>query len=466
MNQPVQSDQTPNRQLMAQRRWLPLLLGLALIRGLIYAAVVPPWQAPDETGHFEYAWLLTHLGRLPTQEDLDPRFEQELIASLYEWRYGTFIGRPLPEQMPVRTDQLPTSVFSQFARTVLAERFSLAYVWQALFLFPFRGQDLALQLFVARFSSVLLNVGVVWLAFLTFGELFSARPDPAVLATVVVIFLPQHTFVNGSVSDGPLAEVMACLVLYSWVTLFHHGAGIWRFLGIAMGTLLGLWSKNTAVYLIPVDIGLGVWWLVRQRRRPWTWRHVAYVCACIALLGAGLWVWSHSSLGQRAWPWLSAFPAPSEWAWMDQRGSTLGQALLVAYESFWANFGWMSLPISARWYGAIALLSVMALWGWCAGRRQEPQAQPRWWIGMMGGALASALLIFLWVGLFAQPGYYQFQGRYLFPVLIPFASLLVGGLDRLLQLRSNKAALLAVVLFMVVLDSWCLFGVIIPYYYA
>jgi hypothetical protein len=126
----------------------------------------------------------------------------------------------------------------------------------------------------------------------------------------------------------------------------------------------------------------------------------------------------------------------------------------------------MSLPISARWYGAIALLSVMAFWGWCTGRRQEPQAQPRWWIGMMGGALIAALLIFVWAGLFAQPDFYQFQGRYLFPVLIPFASLLVGGLDRLLQLRSNRAALLAVVLFMVVLDSWCLFGVIIPYYYA
>jgi len=268
------------------------------------------------------------------------------------------------------------------------------------------------------------------------------------------------------VSDGAMAEAMACLALYSWVTLFRRGASAWRLVGIVLGTLLGLWSKNTTAYLIPVDIGLGIWWLLRQRRRPWRWQHAAYLAAFVALLGIGLWVWSHSPLGERALSWLKALSTPSKWAWVDQSGSTLGQALLVAYESFWASFGWMSFSIGTRWHGAIALLTVMALWGWWAGRRREPQIQQRWWIGVMGGALAAALLIFLWVGLFSQPGYYQFQGRYMFPALIPFASLLVGGLDRLLRLRSNRATLLLVVLFLVVLDSWSLFGAIIPYYYA
>ncbi len=466
MNTAVESEENLTGQTAKQCWWLFLLLGLALIRGMIYAAVVPPWQAPDETGHFEYAWLIAHLGRLPTQEDLDPHFEQEMIASLYEWHYGAFLGRSLPGQMPARMELLPAYTSVRSTRTVLAERFSLAYLWQALFLLPFREQDLMLQLFVMRLSSVLLNVGIVWLAFLTFGELFSDRPDLAVLATVIILFLPQHTFINGSVSDGTMAEAMGGLVLYSWVTLFRHGARAWRFLGIVLGTLLGLWSKNTAVYLIPVDICLGAWWLVRQRRRPWTWRHLAYVCACIALLGAGLLIWSYSPLGQRASPWLKAFPAPSKWTWVDQRGMTFGQALLATYDSLWATFGWMSLPISARWYGAIALLSALALWGWCAERRQEPQAQPRWSVGMMGGILVAALLVFLWIGLLSQPDYYQYQGRYLFPALIPFLFMLVGGLDRLLQLRSNRATLFMVVLFMVVLDSWCLFGVIIPYYYA
>jgi hypothetical protein len=466
MNPSDQSDQTPNRQPMAHHRWLPLVLELALIHGMVYAAIVPPWQAPDEPGHLEYVWLLIHLGRLSAPTDSDPRFEQELIASLYEWRYGAFIGRPLPARMPARIDQLPEGVFAQFARPVVSGRFSLAYVWQALFLLPFQEQDLALQLLIVRLSSVLLNVAIVWLAFLTFGELLPARPDLAVLATMFIVFLPQHTFVNSSVSDGPLAEAMACLVLYGWATLFRRGVRAWPLVGIVLGTLIGLWSKSTAAYLIPIDIALAGGWLVRQRHRPWKWQYWAYLGACIVLMSVALWIWVHSSLGQRALPWLKTLPSLSKWIWADQRGTTLGQALLAAYDSLWANFGWLSLPIGARWYGAIALLTSMAFWGWCFGKRQEPQVEPRWPSGIMGGALIAALLIFLWAGLFSQPGSYQFQGRYLFPALIPVAFLLVGGLDRLLHLQSNRATLLAVVLFLVVLDSWCLFAVIIPYYYA
>ena len=52
-----------------KRGWLALFLTLALVRGLLYAVATPPWQAPDENGHFEYAWLIAHLERLPTRDD-------------------------------------------------------------------------------------------------------------------------------------------------------------------------------------------------------------------------------------------------------------------------------------------------------------------------------------------------------------------------------------------------------------
>ena len=35
-----------------------LLGALAQLHGLIYAFLIPPWQAPDEIAHFEYSNLL------------------------------------------------------------------------------------------------------------------------------------------------------------------------------------------------------------------------------------------------------------------------------------------------------------------------------------------------------------------------------------------------------------------------
>jgi hypothetical protein len=446
--------------------WLAvLLLSLALIRGLIYAALVPPWQAPDETGHFEYAWLIVQLGRLPNPQDVSPTFERELLALLYEWRYGEFIGRPLPAEMPSRMDELPTQVFARRSRTVRANRFSVAYLWPALFLLPFRAQDLAFQLFVARFSSILLNLGIVWLAYCTFEALLPSRPKIVASMSAVVVFLPQHTFINSMVGDGPLAELMACLVLYCWVCLFRRGLRAWQFAGIVLGTTIGISSKTTAAFLIPVDVGLALWWLMRGSRRTWTWRHATCVGLCTVLMGWGIWIWSRSSSGVRTLYYVRRLLSFPGLIWVDRRGITLVEALLLAYDSFWADFGWMTFRISERWYGAVALLSLAALIGW--GSSRSGHDLPPWAVGVMSGAIFVAWAAFVWTALLGQEsGYYQFQGRYLFPVIVPYAFLFVGGLVKLFPVRRQNYMMALLLLFLVFLDTWCLAGYILPYFYS
>jgi len=443
------------------RSWLLLLLGLTLVRGAIYALVIPPWQAPDEPGHFEFAWLIARLGRIPKKEDVSSAFEQELLASLYEWRYGDLIGRPLPEEMPFRLDDLPPQIFVRRGRTIRWERFSLAYAWQALFILPFLHQDLTFQLFAARFSSVLLNVGIVWLAWCTFQKLAPSRPSLGALMTSLVVFVPQHTFTNSSVGEGPLAEWMACLVLYSWVCLFHEGFGIWKAMGIVLGTLAGIWSKRTVLFLVPVDVGLAVWWLLRRPRRLWSGSRILYLCAGLVLLGLVLWGWSRSFLGVLTLRSLDRFLAFPELVWVDERGIPFGRALLLTYDSFWANFGWMVLTVSERWYGAVMALSLLSLVGW--GMRQKARV-PLVGVGIMATSLLTATLFFAVGGLLLK-SFYWIQGRYLFPVIVPYAFLLVGGLERLFTRRYGHFVILFL-LFLVSFDTLCLAGYILPYFYS
>lgn len=449
-----------------RQRFLGLLLVLTLIRGLIYAVVPPPWQAPDETGHFEHAWLMALLGRVPTREDISPAFERELMASLYEWRYGELIGRPLPEGMPDRMRDLPATVFARNSRTVLSGRFSLSYLWPAPFLHPLRFQDLTLQLFVARLSSVLLNIGIVWLAYRTFSELVLSRSYLIWSMTAVVVFLPQHTFINSTVGDGPLAELMACLVLYCWARLFRRGVTAWTVSGIAVGTLIAIWSKATAAFLIPLDFGLALWWLFRQPRR--TWQHAAFVCVGVGLLGLAVLLWDYhqSPLGSRTLSMFWESSPVQEWLWVDARGLAFGEALLLSHDSFWANFGWMSVPVSPRWYGAILLLTLLAVVGWLLGGKDQEDFPP-WGVIMMGGSFLMAVTIFIWKGLLApSSAYYQFQGRYLFPVVIPVAFLLIGGWMQLIPPGRRQILIMSAVMLFAMFDAWAIMGYIVPYFYS
>lgn len=450
----------------AKTRWLALLLALTLVRGLFYVAVIPPWQAPDETGHFEYAWLIAEIHRLPTREDASPAFERELLGSLYEWRYGELIGRPLPESMPSRLDDLPTEIHALRSRTVKTERFSLNYLWQALFLLPVRFQDLAVQLRIARFSSVLLNVAIVGLAFKTFSELVPAHPYLVYAMTAVVVFLPQHTFINSTVGDGPLAELAACLVLYCWVLLFCRGIGVWAVLGIVLGTLAGILSKVTAAFLVPLDIGLGLWWCFRRTGQAWTWQRAAYVGIGLALLAILTWAWFRSPLSVHMPSTIQGSLPAADLLWEDRRGVTLGEALLGSHDSFWANFGWMTVPVSSRWYGALLTLTGAAALGWVLGGKVR-DVYPRWAPTMMGTAFLLALAIFVWTGLLAQTsGFYQYQGRYLFTAIIPFAFLLVGGWMRIMPPGRRKILIGSAIAFLVLFDAWSVMAYMIPYFYS
>jgi len=447
-----------------KRRWLLLLLGLTLVRGAIYALFVPPWQSPDEPGHFEYAWSLAQPEIRSLKPAPDPRLEGELLASLYEWRFGAVGGRVLPDPMPTRMDDLPKPIVARRARTLITQRFSLSYLWYALFLRPVRGQDLLVQLYVTRLASVLLNVLISWLAFLTLAELLKDRQDLLALAGTLVVMIPQHTFINSAVGDGTLAELLASVVLYCWLSICSRGARVANVAGVIAGTALGMWTKTTAAFLLPMNAVLTLWLLLRGRRRAWNARTIVALVLGIALIGALLGLWSGSSLGKRVLFTLRTFPSPSGWAWRDARGLALDEGLLLSYESFWANFGWMSLPVDARWYGAILLLSALALIGWFV-RDRSAQRPPH--VLSVAMALTTAVAVYVWVALLSkQSEYYSFQGRYLFPVLIPFSFFFVRGLDRLFDGARNRAWRIVIVLFLIALDTASLAQYIVPHFYA
>jgi hypothetical protein len=435
-----------------KRGWLALLLGLALVRGLIYMAVTPPWQAPDETGHFEYAWLIAHLGRLPGAQDISPRFEGDLLESLYTWRYGQSIGRPLPDQMPARLSDLPPQIFVRNSRTVLSQRFSLAYIWMACFIRPFLNQDLTFQLYAARLASVALALGIAGLTWRIFQELFPQQLWLVVAMTAFVVFLPQHTFINASVGEGPLAELAACIVLYGWLRLFRRPARRRDILAVLGGTLLGMWSKNTAAFLLPFDlVALGLLLRARLPDSRWLkgWRFLVAGLVLALLLGWGA---LQTPVGhsvyvylQAGWSGLPINPAAAQ-------QPTLSKILLRTYDSFWAQFGWRTVRVGWAWYLVVYALTLFALGGWALPRSQHGLMLPRT-KGVLGAMLLVAVGAWLATALIT-PGYFRSsQGRFLFPVIVPFTFFLVGGWARWIPIRWSHHFTPGLVLLLAGLDT-------------
>jgi hypothetical protein len=435
---------------------LVLLLSLTLVRGVLYIALTPPWQAPDENGHFEYAWLIAHFGRLPSLGEISHDFESELVSSLYEWRYGEFIGRPLPRQMPAQMNGLPQNIFAVRSRTIFG-RFSLAYIWTAIFIWPFRHQDLLLQLYAARVASLALNVGIVWMTWCIFRMLLPGQVKMVTAMTAFVVFLPQHTFINDSVSEGPLAELCICIVLYGWLRLLLHNR-VEHFITIVLGTLLGAWAKHTAALLIPLNV-IMIFLMLSQEIRHRRYLYAGIAALAVLIVGitwrtpAGHFI---RTILQQWWPIPQFF-------WENDRIS-LDQAVRYTFESFWAQFGWMNVRVSYGWYLIIYILTAFAVEGWI-WPRSRLWSVPNRALWLMGVALLLAVVGWLIFTVTTPTGLSYYQGRYLFPAIVPIAFFIVGGWARNTPLSWQRYFAPFVIILLAALDTAALCLSFVPYFY-
>ncbi|NPV06359.1 MAG: hypothetical protein HPY83_00175 [Anaerolineae bacterium] len=442
-------------------RWaLPLLLALGLAHGVAYAVMVPPWQAPDEPGHFEHVRLLAQQWRFTSAVAPDPALEREIIASLYANHYWDFVPHPMPQDLPGRLSDLDT--FAGRSRTLA--RPSLSYVPYALVVWPLRHQDVDLQLTVLRLFSALQLPLVVYMGWRCARTLFPDDIGPALVVGGFAALLPQHAHLMASVSDGNLAEVLASAYFLVTAVAARRGLTLRRALTLGMLAMLALASKNTALFLVPTTVvALPV--LARRRRvRGWAWLAGGVGALALVLVGirfAPRKVQVRSLIASWESLVLPASYAPDRlghyWIWC-----------VMTFESFWGRFGWMNVRMGDAAYVVLAGLTAAAAVGVMA-RSVLPQLRSRlrpgagWCLGLYALSVAFALAFVLGTFVVYYSPYGNFsQGRYLFPALLPLAVLAGYGTGASALHRFGRASAVLVVGALAILSLHALFGTVAP----
>jgi 4-amino-4-deoxy-L-arabinose transferase-like glycosyltransferase len=287
------------------------------------------------------------------------------------------------------------------------------------------------------------------MAFFIGREMFPTQPQIALGAMALVAFLPQHVHILASVNNDALAEALIAIVLLLLVRYVKgRDVPVWL-IGIVLG--VGLITKTTTYFLvIPAAVALLLRWASQPaaERRPLRLLNLWLMMGVIALLIGGVWWLRNISVyGFPDFLGLAAHDAvvvgqPRTADLIDAVGmpSYVNQMLRTTMRSFWGQFGWMAQPLEARIYLGIQVLLVFAVTGMVMrlfivamrptvplNHPEQPNSktiQSELWL-IMGLTLLLSILAFLYYNTQFQ----QFQGRYLYPGLIPFALALVLGID-------------------------------------
>jgi len=443
-------------QTAAEKTLSALILLGYLVAGALYAIYTPPWQAPDEPAHFNYIRQVAEDGCCPRIESGD--WQSDYLAQLTTSRFA-----------PAQLDQLDTIQYEDHHPPLYYLLASLVYNLSA-------GDLIALRLF-----SVALGALVVCLSYAVCRQAAPEQPQVALGAMALVAFTPQHLSMMASINNDALAEVLVALALL-WLIRYVNteSVPVWR-LGLIVG--LALLTKLT-IYFLALIIPLGIW--LKWRRTSQSTQALARSVAVFALI-AGLMggIWWLRNIAVYGFPDILGLgahdavvadqPRTSDYVTQHGYATYLTQMTGTTFKSFWGQFGWMALPLDGvlgGWiYRGFALFTLAGVAGALLAARAgvaSKQGPP----GPPVSRPVSVIMLTTGLSVLFQFLYYNFefqqwQGRYLFPALLPIAVFLVMGVDYwracLLSRWSGLRWLTPLALTsLLALDIYLLFWVIAP----
>ncbi len=221
----------------------------ASIFGIIYAFIVPPFQAPDEFNHFYRSWQITE-GGLVGQKTIDNRLGDSLPSSLLSIS-APFAQLPFHFEQRIKSNTIfyhlktplneKQNTFVDFTNTAVYA--PTAYFPQAVTIFLFKNCGLTpLSIFyLARVFTLIFWIAVVYASIKTIPvkkELFA-----------LLALLPASLFINTSLNADVFTNALSFLAISLFVKMFFEKNKITKIEILTFGISTVLISLNKIAYL-------------------------------------------------------------------------------------------------------------------------------------------------------------------------------------------------------------------------
>ncbi len=413
----------------ADQRGFSLFLALEilfLLLGLLYSAVTPVYEAPDEVWHDAYVrWVAGGNGLPPLDEDRSGAYQEAAQPPLY-YLVAAAVRRFFPD------DDLSTLMWHnpffgyQAGGTVNDNKNMLIHTDRERF--PWTGAARAVH--ATRLVSLFFGLVAVAAAWLLAREAVGEGAGGALplRAAALVALTPQFLFISGIVSNDSAAAATSTLALWMMARVLRRGATSPR--ALLLGALVGLaaLTKTSALLLLPLA-------LAAILLAPCGARFILRMLGSAAAVGG--WWYARNALlygdplglsRHVQTPWGRQTPASL---------ATLLGEMPRLYRSFWGAFGWGHVEYPAWLYAALGGLVLLALVGW--GRallRRTLPASPR--VLLLAAVWCGAVFLALlqWMRQVEAP-----HGRLLFPAIGAWALLVAAGLEHFPGARSARLIL-------------------------
>jgi len=422
-------------------RWLIAVLAAYVALGVVYSAVTPIFEPPDEVYHFPLIDHLARTGRLPVQDpdDVGPWEQEGSQPPLYYLLSAPLVLPVDRGDLSARLERNPHAKIGIGAAT--DNRVSVLHDWDAE-AFPWRGTALAVH--VVRLFSVALGAGTVAAIYAIARLALPGRPALHVTATLLAAFNPMFLFISSSVNNDNLVNLLSAITLALLLHIWRAGLSTRRVVALAALLALASLAKLSGLALYPVAALAVLGMLVRERRAWIEWARILLIVVAAWAIIAGWWYARNVALygDPTGLNRMIEIIGPREHTptWAELAGEFEGLR-----RSTWGVFGTLNLsaPDALFWYGdALSLIALAGLAIATLRARRQPGERIDW--RALGLLALHVLIVFVALVNWTRRTPAT-QGRLLFPALGGIATLAALGLGSWLPRRWERFAPLAVV---------------------
>ena len=365
------------RSSRAQQAVLVIALVACLVKGLVMARITPPFQTPDEYGHYDYVLYLSYIdwarflaGDVARPTGYNDITTEELWAvtratGTESHLRGQGLARPLPSlsaQIAGGATFVPTDTHEQLrTRTVVPPQFNYPILYYGVAAVLVKGVRVftanpVVAYHVVRMTSLLLILLTVYLVWRLAVFHFEGWVPPA-LAAAFVALQPQLGLLGTSVQSDVLTIALTTLagvlaIRYAEVPGLTRSAA----LGLVIAALL--LTKVHAAAAVVVAVTAVIAWVQRTRGVRAVLSHLV-IAGAVASLGLWWYVRAYvlygSATGMVGDFRTAQFAGRRQniRAWLAQWRNTV--------ESFWGVWGWLEIALPRAWYDLLGGAYVVSL---------------------------------------------------------------------------------------------------------
>lgn len=399
---------------------------------MLYALIIPLWEAHDETGHYAYArYLAQHGGRLPPIGLKLDQFDESHQPPLYYWLVALVISGI------DTTDNIQPAFNPPWWRLWIKPDPRLTSQ-------PCAGTALAVR--AGRMVSIALSALSVGITFLAARTLFPGSPSLALLAAALYAFWPLFLAIGGVITNDVGIALFGSLTLLFCARIWQRrteGPVPADLLLLAVCLAGASLTKDSAVSLTlfgAATVAGAAISAVRRRRGATLFRIAGFfIIPLIALTVAGIQLSEGRSLRQFIGAGSMAIATGSAAVSAGAPDAAPDSPLVVfaqglqthgwrfAFDSLFGAFGWGAIRMPPAWYWIARIAAGVALIGLLLALRTAQMRSVALFVAFGFACVAAAPIVRTLLG--GEPG--LLMGRFFLPGLSALCVLLAVGLQAL-----------------------------------